>query len=418
MRRVVAGAVAGTALEAYDLYLYGTAAALVFGPLFFPARDPSTSTLLSLSAFAVAFVARPIGALVFGRLGDRWGRTRTLSVTLIAMGVGTAAIGLLPVYSQIGIVAPALLTVLRFLQGFAYGGEFTGGVLLLAEHAPPRRRGFYASLNSAAPAIGFVLSSVVLLALQGWLGDAQFLAWGWRLPFVLSLVLLGIGIAVRRMVGETPVFTAAVSSPSTGIPRRAGRAFWRPVFLAAGSNLAHFVFFYLVATFSLSYGTEYLDLPQGDLLGALTLAFATNLVSVPAGAALSDRIGRRPVIAVGLVLMAAWIWPFFLLLDSGGFTALFIAYLGSMIAFALVYGPLASFTAEGFPTAIRYTGAALSYHLAGVVGAALGPAAAGWLILTTGSWWGVAGYVTLAAAVSFVSVLASKETRGADLAHA
>jgi MFS transporter, MHS family, shikimate and dehydroshikimate transport protein len=408
LRRIAPAAIAGTALEAYDLYLYSTAAALIFAPLFFAGVDPSAANVLSLGAFGVAFIARPFGAIIFGRLGDRRGRTRTLAMTLVLMGAATTAIGLTPDFSQVGVVAPIALTVLRFLQGFAYGGEFTGGVLLLLEHAPARRRGVFAGLNAAAPAIGFVLSSGAFLVMRTWLGEAAFEAWGWRVPFLLSTVLVGIGFVLRRGIPESPAFLRTRASAASARAVWSRRRHVESVVLTAGANVGHFVFVYLVTTFSLSYGSETLGIEQSELLGALTIAFPTTLLSIPAAAALSDRISRRPVIVAGFIAMALWVWPFFLLLGDGRFAALLVAYVVGMTAFALAFGPLASFTTEAFPPHVRYTGAALSYQIAGVVGAGLGPATAAWLVLTTGGWSGAAIYVTVAATVSLICVMASR----------
>ncbi|MCS5732291.1 MFS transporter [Herbiconiux daphne] len=420
LRRVVVGSVVGTALEAYDLYLYGTAAALVFGPLFFSASDPTTATLLSLSTFAISFIGRPLGAIVFGHIGDRLGRRRTLIITLMLMGVSTFLIGVLPTYAAIGVSAPVILTVLRFAQGFGYGGEYTGGVLMLAEHAPPDRRGFYTGLNNAAPVAGFVASSLLFMMMGAILPAEQFLDWGWRVPFLLSLLLIAVGLYVRRHVSESPLYLQAEARRHDPERRRPPllevlRRYPKEIAMVAGVNVSQFATFYLIATFALSYGTTVRGFDRTTILSALIFAVATNALIIPAAAALSDRIGRRPVIIAGSVAMIAWAFPFFALFDTGEFAPVLIALIGGMASYGVVYAPLAAFTSELFGTSVRYTGSALGYNLGGILGGALTPIIAATLYSTFDSTIPISLYLVAVAVISLTVILVARETRNADL---
>lgn len=419
LRRVVRASVVGTALEAYDLFLYGTAAALVFGPLFFSGTDPTATTLLALSSFAVSFVGRPLGAIVFGHLGDRLGRQRTLVLTLLMMGTSTFLIGLLPTYATIGVAAPVILTVLRFTQGFGYGGEYTGGVLMLAEHAPNHRRGFYAGLNNAAPVAGFVLSSLFFLLMSSILSSAEFLSWGWRVPFVFSIVLVGVGLYVRRQVAESPLFLEAESArealrrpPLLEVLTQHPRA----VLLVAGANVSQFATFYLIATFSLSYGSTELGIDRNSILLALVIAVSSNAVTIPAAALASDEFGRRPVLIVGSVAMIIWAFPFFVLFDTGRFELMVLALTGGMLGYGIVYGAIAAFSAEVFETTVRYTGSAVGYNLGGIVGGAFAPIVATLLFSTFESTVPISLYLIAVALISLAFIARARETSTTTLA--
>ena len=418
LRRVVMASVVGTALEAYDLYLYGTAAAIVFGPVFFAEADPAAATLLSLSTFAVSFVGRPLGAVVFGHVGDRLGRKRTLIITLLLMGISTFLIGLLPPYAYIGVAAPLVLTILRFAQGFGYGGEYTGGVLMIAEHAPPARRGFYAGLNNAAPVAGFVASSLLFLMMSSLLTREEFLSWGWRVPFLLSVILIGLGLYVRRQLSESPLF---VQSEKAERQRRHVPLFDvltrypKEILVAAGANVGQFATFYLVATFSLSYGAAERDYDRTAILSGLIIAVTTNAITIPVSAALSDRVGRRPVLIAGSVAMILWAFPFFALFDSGNYLLMVLALVGGMAAYGITYGPIASFTTELFGTSVRYTGSAVGYNLGGVIGGAFAPLIATLLFSAFHSTVPISLYLVTVAGVSIASVIVSRETRNNDL---
>ncbi|SMH43994.1 metabolite-proton symporter [Rathayibacter oskolensis] len=420
LRRVVAGSVVGTALEAYDLYLYGTAAALVFGQLFFSAAEPAAAMLLSLSTFAISFVGRPLGAIVFGHIGDRLGRKRTLVITLLLMGISTFLIGVLPTYEAIGVSAPIILTVLRFAQGFGYGGEYTGGVLMLAEHAPAHQRGFYTGLNNAAPVAGFVASSVLFLVMGSYLPADQFLDWGWRVPFLVSILLVGVGLYVRQHVEESPVYLRARAD---GRDARSGRVplfdvlrhHPREIAIVAGVNISQFATFYLIATFSLSYGSTERSIDRTSILAALIIGVATNAITIPLAAMLSDRIGRRPVVIAGSVAMIVWAFPFFALFDTGDFSLMVLAFTGGMASYGIVYAPLAAFTSELFDTPVRYTGSAVGYNLGGILGGALAPVIATVLYSTSGSTIPISLYLITVAAISLLVVLVVRETRDVDL---
>lgn len=424
MRKVVAASVFGTAMETYDLYLYGTAAALIFGKLFFTASDPVAATLLSLSTFAVSFVARPVGAIVFGHFGDRIGRKRMLFLTLLIMGISTALIGALPDFAAIGVAAPILLTFLRFLQGFGYGGEYSGAVLMLAEHAPPEKRGFYAGLNNVGPVIGFITSTLVFMAVNVSLTEEQFLAWGWRIPFLFSLILVIIGVYVRSRVAESPVFKAALKAGAiAGNEKRriplveVFAKYPREVVLATGANIAQFATFYLASTWALSYGTTVLGLNRNVLLTAVMIAVATNAVSIPVASALSDRVGRKRVLIIGSIAIAAWAFPFFALFNTANYALIVVAFVGLMVAYSFVYGPIAAFTSELFGTSVRFTGSALSYNLGGILGAAFAPILATLLYSTYGSSVPISIYIIITSVISLLCISLARETTKIDMAE-
>jgi metabolite-proton symporter len=421
MRRVVAASVFGTAMETYDLYLYGTAAALIFGTLFFPAENPTAATLLSLSTFAVSFIARPLGAIVFGHFGDRIGRKRMLFITLLLMGISTFLIGLLPSFATIGVAAPIILTVLRFTQGFGFGGEYSGAVLMLAEHAPAKKRGFYAGLNNVGPVIGFLSSTLIFLLVLNLMTEDAFFAWGWRIPFLLSIILVGIGLYVRFKITESPVFVEAqqraeASTKQTRAPLFAVLTKYpKEVILASGANIGQFATFYLAVTWALSYGTTGLGLERNVILSAVMIAVATNAITIPLASAWSDRVGRKPVLVIGSIAMIVWAFPFFALFNTAQYGLIVIAFIGLMIAYSLVYGPIAAFTSELFGTSVRYTGSALSYNIGGILGAAFAPLIATMLYANFNSSAPIAIYLAAAAAVSLVCILLARETKDESL---
>ncbi|MEN0139630.1 MAG: MFS transporter [Rhodococcus sp. (in: high G+C Gram-positive bacteria)] len=417
MRKVVAASVFGTAMETYDLYLYGTASALVFAPLFFPNQSPAAGTLLALSTFAVSFVARPLGAIVFGHFGDRVGRKSVLFITLLMMGLSTFLVGFLPTYATIGLAAPALLVLLRFLQGFGYGGEYSGAVLMLAEHAPKNRRGFYAGLNNVGPVIGFLASSGLFLGINAAMSDESFMQWGWRVPFLISIILVGIGLYVRIQVSESPVFKHASVKPQ---PKAAPlpdvfRFYWKELILGTGANIAQFGVFYLVTVFALTYGTDHLGLSRLTILGAVLIAVATNAISVPIASALSDKFGRRYLIGAGLIMTGIWGFPFFALLNSRNFALMVLGFVVMMIAYSTIYGPIASFVSELFGTSVRFTGSALAYNAGGIVGAAFAPIVATILLERFDSSIPISVYIALMSVVSLLCVYLARETKDIDL---
>jgi MHS family shikimate/dehydroshikimate transporter-like MFS transporter len=407
----VAGFV-GTTLEWYDYFLYGTAAALVFNRLFFPTLNPAAGTLAALATFAAAFVLRPVGGILFGHLGDRYSRKNMLVATLLIMAVGTFLIGCLPTYHQIGLWAPALLVVMRMLQGIGLGGEWGGAALITVEHARQRRRGLFGSSMQMGVPAGLLLSTAALDAASALPGD-QFLTWGWRLPFLFSVVLCGVGLYVRVRLTEPRFFEEVVR---TGARARiplvdALTAAWRPIVLLIFVQAATNIGYYVYSTYSVAYVTGVLHLSRASILNALLGAAAADLIAQPLFGALSDRVGRRPVYGCGAAFIGLWAFGFFWLLDlrQEG-----LIWLAMVVALGLghastsgLQGPLYS---EQFPTRIRYTGASLGFQLSGLVTAAPAPALAAYLVQVTGGSTAVAAYVLAAAVVSVVCVALLRET--------
>ncbi len=424
--RVPAGRVAlasfvGTAIEWYDFFIYGTAAALVFGQLFFPPNeDPLIGTLAAFATYAVGFAARPVGGVVFGHFGDRVGRKSMLVITILTMGLATFLIGLLPTYAQVGIWAPVLLVVLRLIQGFSVGGEWGGAALMTVEHAPEGRRGYYGSWTMAASPAGAMLATGAF-ALASGLPDEQFLAWGWRLPFLLSIVLVGVGLFIRLRILETPAFErikeagAEVRLPVVEAVRQHPRS----VMLAAGMNLGFNTFIFVLFTFMLSYATTQLGLPRGVVLQATVVGGAVQIVSVLAFSALSDRVGRRPVMLAGAAFLALYAFPLFWLVNTGSTALIFLALVIGFFGSAAIFGPMAAFIAESFDTKVRYSGASLGYQMGAVLGGGLSPfVATALLAWSGGASWSVSVYLVLGALMSLVSVYLLAETYRSELSGA
>ncbi|WP_152692007.1 MFS transporter [Nocardiopsis sp. RV163] len=419
--RVVTASLIGTTIEWYDFFLYGSAAALVFNHVFFPESDPLVGTMLAFTTYAVGFVARPLGGLVFGHFGDRIGRKQLLVVSLLLMGGSTFAIGLLPTYAAIGVAAPLLLTLLRVVQGFALGGEWGGAVLLVAEHGEPRHRGFWASWPQAGAPGGNLLATAVLAVLAVVMSDAAFLSWGWRVPFLLSGVLVLVGLWVRLAVSESRVFREAHErAAASARPERAPilgvlRDHWREALVAMGVRMAENVSYYVVTAFILVYATQEARMPNGQVLNAVLVASAVHLVTIPAWGALSDRIGRRPVTALGAAGAGLWVFAFFPLVDAGTFWSVTLAVTVGLVLHGAMYGPQAAFFSELFSTRVRYSGASVGYQLASIVAGGLAPLIATALLASFGSSVPISLYVAAMAAVTLVAVAASRETRGSDL---
>jgi metabolite-proton symporter len=418
LRRVVAASLIGTTIEWYDFFLYGSAAALIFNKLFFPSFYPFVGTLLAFATYAVGFVARPLGGIVFGHYGDRIGRKRLLMVSLVMMGIATVLIGLLPTYSQIGVWAPIGLIALRLVQGFAVGGEWGGAVLMAAEHGDAQRRGFWASWPQAGVAAGSLLSAGMLAIMAAVMSDDEFMAWGWRLPFVLSAVLVAVGWYIRNRVAESPMFQAALAEaedlpklPAMDVMRERPKA----VILGAGLRVGENISYYILTVFSLTYLVDVAARSRALALEALLIGAAVQFVAIPLLARLSDRIGRRPVYAFGGLGLSAFIFLFFPMLASGQPAQIIAALVIGLSLHAAMYGPQAAFITELFPTRIRYSGVSIAYQLTSILAGSLAPIIALWLYKSTGSATAVSIYVAVACAISAISALLAKETRGVEL---
>jgi len=401
----------GTTIEWYDFFLYGTAAALVFNRLFFPNTDPLMGTLLSFGTFAVGFFARPVGGIVIGHYGDKVGRKSMLVLTLVIMGVATFLIGLLPTYSQIGPWAAVALIVLRVAQGFGVGGEWGGAVLMAVEHAPPGRRGFYGSWPQIGVPAGLVLSTFVF-AMFSRLPEDQFLSWGWRVPFLVSAVLVGVGLVIRMKIVETPAF-AKVKEQSAEARQpivEVLRSYPKEVLLAMGARFAENGAFYIYSVFVLVYATQQVKIPQQTVLNAMLFAAACELAAIPFYGALSDRLGRRPVYLFGAVMTAVLAFPLFMLLDTGSTPMVALAmFLVFIFSHAAMYGPQAAFLSEMFGTRVRYSGASLGAQLSSVLAGGLSPFIATALLRSYGRT-ALALYLIFMAAVTIVAVGVATET--------
>ena len=417
--RVVMASLVGTTIEWYDFFLYGSAAALVFNKLFFPDYDPLTGTLLAFATYALGFVARPVGGIVFGHYGDRVGRKRLLMISLILMGVATTLIGLLPTYAQIGVWAPIALITLRLVQGFAVGGEWGGAVLLAAEQGDAARRGFWASWPQAGVPAGSLLAAGALALLDAFQSEADFLAWGWRVPFLASAVLVLVGWWIRNSVDESRTFEkelAAAEAPPKVPAAEVFRERPRALVTGAGLRVGENISYYIITAFSLTYLTEVAAESRGLALQAVLVGAVVHFFAIPSFALLSDRIGRRRVYAFGGFGLAAFAFAFFPMLSSGSAAAIFAAVTIALVLHGAMYGPQAAFIAELFPTRIRYSGASIAYQLTSIVAGSLAPIIALALYQRTGSVLPVAIYVAVACAISGIAALMARETRGMELA--
>ncbi len=423
--RIVAASLIGTTVEWYDYFLYGSAAALVFGRVFFPESDPLTGTLLSFLTYAIGFAARPLGALVFGHFGDRVGRKRLLVVSLLLMGGATTLIGCVPGYRTIGVAAPLLLTTLRVIQGFALGGEWGGAVLLVSEHGDARRRGFWASWPQSGAPAGNLLAVGVLSLMTTVQSDAAFAAWGWRIPFLLSAVLVCVGLWIRLTVDESPVFKEALAQaerrkaeePEQPPVVAVVRHHRRDILVAMGARMAENISYYVLTTFVLAYCVDHLRIPRQTALNAVLVASAVQFCLIPVFGALSDRVGRKPVYAAGAVGVGVWAWAFFALLDTRSFPALLLAVTVGLVFHSAMYAPQAAFFSELFATRTRYSGASIGAQFASVAAGAPAPLIATALLRSYGDAEPVSLYVTLAAVLTVIALLAARETRGSDLAR-
>ncbi|MEV0345976.1 MFS transporter [Nonomuraea sp. NPDC050680] len=410
--RVAAAGLIGTAIEFYDFYIYGTAAALVLNTAFFPGMDPVAGSLAAFSTFAVAFISRPLGSAVFGHWGDRSGRKSMLVVSLLVMGLSTVAIGLLPGYAAIGVAAPVLLVLLRFTQGIGLGGEWGGAALLATEHAPPGKRGLYAMFPQLGPSVGFIVANGLFLLLGEVLGDERFGNWGWRLPFVASLLLVLIGLYVRLKIAETPVFQAAMDQhriakvPFAGLMRQQ----WRRVLLGAGAMTIAYTLFYTATTYCLAYGTQTLKIPKTTMLALTMIGVVFMVAGTVASAMVSDRFGRRRTLLTGTAAAVVWGLVMFPLMETRSVALVGVALAGALGLMGLVFGPMGAFLPELFRTEYRYSGASIAYSLGGVLGGAVPPLVATGLQASGAGVLGVGGYVSAMAVLSLLCLLGLPET--------
>ena len=410
--RLAAASAVGTTLEWYDFTVYNTLAALIFNRLFFPSFDPLTGTILAFSTYAVGYISRPIGGVIFGHLGDKLGRRFVLFVTVTIMGLTTGLMGTLPTYAFAGKLSPILLVTLRFVQGVALGGEWAGAVLLSVEHGDQGKRGRNASYTQLGPALGTLLATVCIASMTNLLSDDAFFAWAWRIPLLASLVLVGFGIWIRLGVDETPMFKeleeagAKAKTPIADVLR----LFLRRLLIAGGVRVGTDVHYALVAVFSLTYLTTVLNVPRTSALTAIMIGTVFDAVAIPLCGILSDRIGRRPVYAAGALLAILWAFGFFILVDRSTTVSIVIAVVVGCLIHALMFGPQAAFVAEQFPTRVRYAGSSLAYTLAGIVGGGFAPLAMASLLQLYRTTTGISIYIVGTLCVTLVALLLARET--------
>ncbi len=417
IRKIAIASFIGTTIEWYDFFLYGTASALVFNRLFFPKLDPLSGTLASFGTFAVGFIARPIGGIVCGHFGDRIGRKSMLIFTLLLMGVATALIGVLPTYEQVGVWAPTFLIALRLAQGFAVGGEWGGAVLMAVEHAPIGRRGFYGSWPQIGVPAGLLISTVIFGQISK-LPEEAFLSWGWRIAFLLSIVLVVVGLFIRLAVVEPPTFAAIKENRTESrVPiLDTIRQHPKNLLLAMGARVADNAVFYIYTAFILAFTKEKALFTNSTTLMAVSIAAAIQIFSLPAYGLLSDIVGRRPVYLFGAIFTGLFAFPFFWLIETGHTSLLVLALVVALvIGHAAMYGPQASFFSELFGTRVRYTGASLGYQLSSVLAGGLSPLIATALLRRTGGSWAIALYIIGVAAITTICVFLAAETAHSEI---
>ncbi len=417
MTRVLAASTLGTTIEWYDYFLYGTVAALVFPKLFFPTFDPFVGTILSLTTFLVGFIARPIGGVIFGHLGDRIGRKSTLIATLLLMGIGTLIIGFIPGYAVIGAAAPLLVSLMRFCQGLGVGGEWGGSVLLAMEYGHERNRGFWASWPQMGVPLGLLLSSALVAIFAG-ISGAQFGNWGWRIPFYLSAILIIVGLYIRLRILETPLFAKiqeekrVAKAPVVDVIARN----WKEIILSAGARFVEQAPFYLFTTFVLVYGVAHLGMNRQLLLAGTYIAAIVEIFTIPLFSYLSDRYGRRRWYLTGCVIMLLFAFPYFLLMNTLNPALVIISIVLSLaLCHAFVYGPQSALIAENFGTRLRYSGASIGYQLAAPFAGGLAPLIAESLLNSYKSFVPISIYIIILAVISFAAVLGMRELSQADI---
>jgi MHS family shikimate/dehydroshikimate transporter-like MFS transporter len=418
LKRVVVSSIIGTAVEWYDFLIYGTASALVFNKLFFPLSDPALGTIAAFGTYGVGFLARPLGAAIFGHFGDRVGRKAMLAMTIIIMGLGTFLIGLLPTYNQIGLAAPVLLVLLRLLQGIGLGGEWGGAVLMVVENSPARNRGLLGSMVQLGYPIGN-LTAVGALALLSQLPEPDFLAWGWRVPFLISILLAGVGLYIRMQLEETPVFREIEAKKATAHrPLIEVLTLHRRSFLTAvGLKLSEISYVSIATVFAISYVTGKLAMPRNVILNAIVLAAAVALVAIPIFGWLSDRVGRKPMFFASSVFAAAFAFPLFWLLDTKDPSTITLTIIAAIIFGQIVgFGVGAPWYSELFAARLRYSGASLGFQIGAAISGGLTPfAAATFMAWTGGATWPISVYLIVLAVITFIATVAAPETAGKPL---
>ncbi|TPQ21693.1 MFS transporter [Streptomyces sporangiiformans] len=414
--RVAVASLVGTTIEYYDFAVYGTASALVLGPAFFPSGNATVSSLAAFLTFAAAFLARPLGVVLFGTIGDRLGRRQALVLSLLLMGVATVGVGLLPTYETAGLLAPVLLVTLRLLQGVSMGGEWGGAVLLATEHAPPGRRALYASIPNAGPSLGFLLSTAVILPTLNIAGRDGFTNGAWRIPFLLSAVLVVIGLWVRATVSESPVFSPAArrtaQAPVSRFPLGTlVKEYPGRLLLGIGAAIGGSAVYYLTIVYSISYAPKALGIPQNTMLTAASIGAAAGIAVTLPVAHLADRIGRRPLMLTGAAGSVLWAVPMYASLSSRNAVLITGAYTVGLMLLALMFSPAAAFLAELFPARLRYTGASAAFILANTLGGGFAPSIATWLNSQWDSPLVLGFYTGGLCLLSLLCLLALPETR-------
>jgi MFS family permease len=421
LTKIVSASMAGTVVEWYDFFLYATASTIVFSKILLPAMGNEYDGIIAaFLTYAVGFIARPLGGIVFGQMGDRLGRKQTLQITIVLIGVATVLMGCLPTYQQIGVWAPILLVLLRFIQGLALGGEWGGAVLLVAEQAPDDKRAFWASWPQAAVPLGNVLATAVLWILTSTLSSGAFLAWGWRISFWLSAVVVIVGYVIRTKVSEAPIFEAAKAELEAEKAAGYGvfevlRRYPRGILVGMGLRFAENIMYYLVVTFSIVYLGTGLKMNTASILGVIAIAHVCHFSIIPVIGRMADRIGRKPVYLTGAILTATWGFWAFPAFGTKNTWAILLTIIVGLVFHALMYSGQPAIMAEMFPTRMRYSGVSICYQVTSIVAGSLAPVFATEWLKATGSWWPTAVYLAIAAVVTAVAVIALRETKGASL---